>query len=194
MNCLRCLTGMTAIRISAWLLLFFMVFNYPNGTNYNKDLIELMFSNNEKMDNYTFNLFEHVRIDNNIFGLKSSKIIIQYIYCDSMSLFSYKNEVIGSSIIEGYRLEDNEKIIAKLNSLNSTKCSMSYLYYITEPDFEEYNSYPNEKVFPMTYNDIYYTAEKDLYESRLLYYSISIYDNLSEDCSDENCLLCEKNY
>ena len=65
------------------------------------------------------------------------------------------------------------------------------MYYITEPGFEEYNLYPNETEIPSLYNEKFYAEEKDIYESRLLYYNISINEDLSEECVD-NCLLCKK--
>ena len=171
----------------------FMVFNYPNGTDYNEDLIDLMFMKNEIIDIYSFNLFDYVRIDNNIFGLKTSHIIIKNINCNYMNLFNVKNGIGTISIQEGAQIDENDYLISQLKTLDKNVCSFSYLYYIIEPDFEEYNSYPNEKVFPNTYNEIYFAEEKNLYESRLLYYYISIDEDLSKDCSDENCLLCAKN-
>ena len=171
----------------------FMIFNYPNGTDYNQDLIDLMFSKNEIINVYTFNLYDHVRIDNNIFGLKTSHIIIKNINCNSMNLFNIKNGIGTISIQEDAQIDEKDYLFSQLKTLDKNECSLSYLYYIIEPEFEEYNSYPNEKVFPDTYNEIYFTEEKNLYESRLLYYNISIDQDLSKECLDENCLLCAKN-
>ena len=64
----------------------FMIFSYPNGTDYNKNIIELMFSNNEKIVNYTINLYNQVRINNNIFGLKTSEIkIYNILNCNNIN-------------------------------------------------------------------------------------------------------------
>ena len=148
----------------------FMIFNYPNGTDISKNLIDLMFSRNEKIENYTINLYDQVRIDNNIFGLKSSHIIIKSNNCNFMILYSSKNDLIN----QDYHLDEDENIIAKIQSFDKNECFISYLYYITEPDFEEYNKYPTKFIFPDTYKQEDFVKEKDIYESRLLYYKISI--------------------
>ena len=160
----------------------FMIFNYPNGTDYNQDLIDLMFSNNELIYNYSFNLYNYIWIDNNIFGLKTSNIKIKEINCETITLLNG----IGT---DNFIISERESIIAKINSFKKAECSISYLYLITEPEFEKYNSYPDFYVFSDTYNENYFT--KEIYESRLLYYNIYISEDLSEECSDENCLLCK---
>ena len=73
------------------------------------------------------------------------------------------------------------------------ECTINYIYHITEPDLEEYDKYPNEKVYPDTYNELYFSFEKNTYQSRLLQFNISINEELSEDCSDRNCLVCHEN-
>ena len=104
----------------------FMIFNYPNGTDISKNLIDLMFSRNEKIENYTINLYDQVRIDNNIFGLKSSHIIIKSNNCNFMILYSSKNDLIN----QDYHLDEDENIIAKIQSFDKNECFISYIYYI----------------------------------------------------------------
>ena len=168
----------------------FMIFSYPNGTDYNEKIIDLMFTNNERIDSYTIDLYDQVRIDNNIFGLITSKIKIKNILnCNNINLFSSKTNT--EVITEGSLLADKDDIIAYFNSFSKTVCSISYLYYITEPEFDIYNSYSDETVFPDSYNKDYFI--KDKYESRLLYYNLSINENLSDTCQDNNnCLLCKE--
>ena len=168
----------------------FMIFNYPNGTDFNRNLIDLMFTTNKKFEKYGINLHEQIRIENNIFGLKYCKIIIKNINdCNSIDFYSSKPE--RNSITEGYQLSEAEEIHVKINTISKRECSIGYIYYITEPDYEEYNTYPNEKVFPQAYNSLKFEEEKDIYESRLLYYNLTISEDLSETCDNENCELCK---
>ena len=158
----------------------FMIFGYPNGEDIISNLTDLIPPNSENSDNYIIDLYDQVRIDNNIFGLKTSHIIIKNINCNSLIFYSSKN--IHRTIIEGSQLDENEKIIVKIQSLFNEKCSIGYLYFIKEPEFEEYNTYPTFIDSPDSYNEIFFNEEKDIYQSKLLYYNISI--------PDENCLIC----
>ena len=51
-------------------------FNYPNGTDVSIDVISKMFDLNSEIDNMIISLKNQVKIDNNIFGLEYSQIII----------------------------------------------------------------------------------------------------------------------
>ena len=167
----------------------FMIFNYPNGTDYSINHIDKMFTNNAKIDNYTINLHNQVRIDNNIFGLVYSHINIkQYLNCNSIKFYSSVIDYVV--VVESYNLAEEENIVAKDFPLQKTECSIVYTYMIEEPSFEEYNSYVTTKVFPTSYTSEKFEAEKETYESRLLYYNISINQQLSDSCEDENCLVC----
>ena len=169
----------------------FMIFSYPNGDDFSLNLIDIMFSKNEIIDNYTINLENQVRIDNNLFGLDFDIINIQqYSNCSSIKFVSSIVDYVN--IIEGYNLGKGENIIAKEIPMEKLECSISYIYIITEPDFDAYNSYTSEKKFPSDYDGEKFKQEIDRYESRLLYYNISIKENLSYSCQDDNCLLCKK--
>ena len=173
----------------------FMIFSYPNGTDHTDNLIEHMFSKNEKAENYLINLENYVNIDNNVFGLISKGLEIkQLINCNS---FNLKYKTTDSIINEGSYLDKGENIILNPMSLEKIECSINYIYYITEPDFLEYNQYTTDTVFPSTYSESYFNSEKDNYQSRMIYYNISIEEKLSDDCNDEKCLICRdsnKNY
>ena len=169
-----------------------ILFSYPNGVDYNLDIIDMMITRNEIINSHIINLREKVKIDNNIFGLKYDKINIkQFSNCNPIEFVSSLMD--GVNIIDNYNLTNTENIIAKNIPLRKIKCSIGYTYIITEPSFEEYNSIASDKVFPDTYNEEYFNQEKDNYESRLLYYNISINDNLSQSCFDGNCLVCKEN-
>ena len=170
----------------------FIVFNYPNGTEYSENLNDIMFSKNEKIKNITINLNDHVKIQNNIFGLISYQFeIIKFINCNPI-IFS-SSQALTNTVEEGDFLNSNENLVAKEIPLNKMECTINYIYHITEPDLEEYDKYPNEKVYPDTYNELYFSFEKNTYQSRLLQFNISINEELSEDCSDRNCLVCHEN-
>jgi hypothetical protein len=90
----------------------FMIFSYPNGDDFSLNLIDIMFSKNEIIDNYTINLENQVRIDNNLFGLDFDIINIQqYSNCSSIKFVSSIVDYVN--IIEGYNLGKGENIIAK---------------------------------------------------------------------------------
>jgi hypothetical protein len=96
----------------------FMMFSYPNGTDYSLNLADYLFYNNIKIDNIIIDLKENVRIDNNIFGMVYSGIKIKEINnCDQISLFSTlnENEYINVNSI----LAKNEKIKLHFNSYNA---------------------------------------------------------------------------
>ena len=168
----------------------FMLFNYPNGTDFSMNLIEDMFSSNQKINNHTINLRNQVRIDNNIFGLEYGGISIkQYMNCGSLIFVSSLSENIN--IIENYNLTKEENIIAKEIPLEKMECSIGYSYMITEPSFDEYNSYASDKIFINDYNEDNFEQQKEIYESRILYYNLLISEELSDDCKDELCLVCK---
>ena len=170
----------------------FMIFNYPNGTDYSENLNDIMFSKNERIKNLTINLKDQVKIQNNIFGLITHQFEIKkFINCNPI-IFS-ASQSLTDTIEEGYFLSSDENLVANEIPLNKMECSINYVYHITEPDLEEYDTYPNEKVYPDTYNELYFSFEKSTYESRLLVFNISINEELSEDCSDKNCLVCKEN-
>ena len=88
-------------------------------------------------------------------------------------------------------MEKNEKIKINLNSYNEINCTIGYIYIITEPDFEEYNTYVDNIVtnYGTDSADIF-NNDKSKYESRVLYYNIIIDKNLVNNCANSNCDLC----
>lgn len=94
----------------------FMIFSYPNATNYNLNMTEYLFINNDtKIYNIDFSLKENIRIDNNIFGLIYSGIktkgISNYNYINFFSSIN-SNTPIGQNSI----LHENEKIKVSFDS------------------------------------------------------------------------------
>ena len=202
----------------------FMIFSYPNGTDYNLDLIEYLFKYNN-LDNLEIDLKENVRIDNNIFGLVYSNIIIKGTNnnCNNLDLFSFSSNnsnsprnkfrnlgrnnpintppnisIFNKSIGENSTLKEDEKIKVSLkpySSYNSFECIIDYVYIISEPPFEIYNGYCDRVT--IYGEDTMDTYDKEMYESRVLKYSIKVDKDLETQCTDKNCDLClatEKDY
>ena len=169
----------------------FMIFSYPNGTDYNLNLTEYLYNNNDfKIYNLTIDLKENIRIDNNIFGLVYSGIKIKQITgCNNTIFYSSINEY--NEINNNYTLEKNEKIKVNFSSYYEINCSISYIYIITEPGFDEYNN--NTDFIVTDYGadsaDIF-NNNKSKYESRVLYYNIIIDKSLENNCTNSNCELC----
>ena len=168
-----------------------MIFSYPNGTDYSLNITKYIFDNNDS-NNLSIDLKNHVRIDNNVFGLIYSKIIIKEIEnCNNIGLISSINTDTNINI--NYEMGKNEKIKLNFNSLNIFNCMISYIYQITEPDFTIYNNYAERYTdYGEDTADIFNNS-KSTYESRKLYYYMLLEQNLVIECLDENCDLCPEN-
>ena len=171
----------------------FIIFSYPNGTDYTLNINNYLFYNNDiKINDLQIDLKENVTIDNNIFGLVYSGIEInQIIECDNINL---KSSLNASKYINiNYTLSENEKINITFNSLNTFTCIIKYFYIITEPVFTKFNSYATERV--TTYGsdtaNIFNNNEKNKYKSRVLTYTIELDNKLAiNGCKNRNCELC----
>ena len=168
-----------------------IIFSYPNGTDTNIDLINEMIYDQKKKDNITINLNNKIKIDNNIFGLVNHHIqIADIIDCGSIIFISSNNT--NKNIEKNYTLKENENIIAKNFSFEKTECQIWYYYFISEANFNTYNSYANITDFKNNYKEKYFN--RDLYKSRLLNYNIIIKEDLANKCpeNDKNCLICQQ--
>ena len=115
-------------------------FSYPNSTDFNLDIISYL----NKMDNNNIiiNLFDYVNIDNNIFGFIIDGIKIYSI--DNCGI-NYVSNKTNKEINENYYLlkEENLQLNFSKNKYQIQTCSIIFIPIITEPDFNEYNKYPN---------------------------------------------------
>ena len=173
-----------------------IIFSYANGTDYNLDLTNYLFNNNDiKIYNFVINLKKNVTIDNNVFGLIYKGIRIKNILnCHNIDFVSSINE--NKDINTNYILEKNEDIKLKFpnNIINKVNCTISYQYIITEPDFSEYNKYTIERqIYGDDEESTIFDSQKSEYESKILNYNIIISENLKRQCSNENCELCLQN-
>ena len=163
-------------------------FSYSNINDYNLDIIDYL--NKEENKNVILNLFDFVNIDNNIFGYIVYGIKIYSI--DDCGISFISNET-NETIKENDTLSKNEnlKIIFTENEYQIKTCSIKYRAILTEPDYDEYNKYPN---YILNNNDKNYFA-KSLYEGKVGKYNIVINQQLTTNCEEDNinCNLCLKN-
>ena len=166
-------------------------FSYPNTTGYNLDIINYL--NKEENNDIIINLFDNVTIDNNIFGFIIDGIKIYSIdNCGINFTSNIKNETIKNNDI----LKENEKLelILTKDEYEKTNCTISYSLIITEPDYDEYNKYPN---FILKENDVNEKKNftKYSYEGKVGYFNVFINQGLTKNCGIENsdCNLCLKN-
>ena len=166
----------------------FMLFSYPNGTDYNLNLKKYLFNNNNiKIYDLIIDLKENVKIDNNIFGLTYSKIKIKEINdCNNINFYSSFN--INTSIAANSSIAENEKIRVSFNSYNEVQYIIKYIYIITEPDFDIYNSYSERICYNSEDTELEFI--KETYQSKILDYYIIIDKNFQTNCTDSNCELC----
>ena len=178
----------------------FIIFSYSNSSDYCLNIENYLFKYNEiKIDNILIDLNKNITIENNLFGNVFSGIRIDnMINCENINLKSVEKNLM---ITINYTLEQNEKIklIFLNNEYKTTNCRISYVYIITDPDFEDANKYPEMK-------DPYhggeetkekYNSQKELYIGRNSYYDILLENDLITNCKNSKCELClniNKNY
>ena len=170
-----------------------MIFSYANGTDYNLDLNDYLYNNNDiKIDNMIIDLKNNLTIDNNVFGLVYKSIKIKNITnCNEIDFVSSLNE--SKNINVNYSLEKDEGVKLKFpnNIIKKANCKISYQYIITEPDFVEYNNFPIERqIYGNDVESTIFDSQKSEYESKILNYNIIVNKNLNKQCSIENCELC----
>ena len=166
-------------------------FSYPNITDYNLDLINYL--NEEQYSNIIINLFDYVRIDNNIFGLIFYAIKIYSISNCGMDYLSKKNNKI---IKENDYLSTDENLTLNFtrDEYGKINCSISYSLIITEPEYNEYNKYPNYILNKKDENEEN-NFKNNFYEGKVGYFNILINQEITKNCEKENfsCSLCLQN-
>ena len=171
-----------------------IIFNYPNTTDVNKNIIEVLFDENEisfKNLKYNFDLKDYIIIENNIFGYIYSSIVIKSLKdCENIELISsIKNNLITTE----YKLLEEEIINITLNkaNYNSFNCSIGYIYEVTESNYSTNIKYPTTTITVDENGEIeeLFNNKRKIYSGRLSYYNIYLKDTLTNDCLD-NCGLC----
>ena len=171
-----------------------IIFNYPNSTDANKDITEVLFDENaisfENL-NYNFDLKDYIIIENNIFGYIYSSIVIKSFQdCDNIKLISSTK---NTEITAEYKLLEDESINITLSKtdFNLFNCSIGYIFEITESNYSTNIQYP---ISTDTFDENgemeeLFNNKKKTYSGRLSYYNIYLKDSLTKNCLD-NCGLC----
>ena len=166
-----------------------IIFSYPNSTDVDIDLVQLLYQTNERINTIGFNLEDYTFIDNNLFKYTFQGIKILTIPADIKLISTVNNAEIDA----GYMLAKNEKITLSFtsNDFYSIKnYTFKYALILTESGFYDFQG--NIFVHDMTYgglDEIEY-PNGGTYIGRTSYFNIMIKKELTTECSDSHCLLC----
>ena len=169
-----------------------IIFSYPNSTDTTLYLEDYLNNNNIDPNNFEIDLKDQLKFENNIFGYVFSNIYIKKIegpHPDYKSFSSINDEI---EIKENYKLNKEENIIFKYTGsegiLLKLDKNIQYYFIVTEPDYDIYNTYPEE----IDGNSGETDYQKEEYNGRLSYYNIKSDTEFKFKCSDVNCILCNK--
>ena len=167
-----------------------IIFNYPNGTDINLNLIEFLNLNNGDIKKLNINFSDIINIDNNIFGYTISGIKI-IDFSEKINLYYKKNNTI---ILKNYIVDtyDEINIFLPENNYEKGNYTIEYSSIIKEPNINNYignaNNYSYINIDEYEINN--YKSENE-YIGRSLYYNIILNEILvSEGCFIEFCSLC----
>lgn len=167
----------------------FLIFSYPNSTDVNIDLIQLLNETNEEISKISFNLENYTKIENNLFGyvFKGIKIIN---YPNDIKLRSSKT---NSEIPINYTMSQNENFTLLFNlneKYHIKKYIIEYALVITEGIYEN----PYKIISKMeSCGDEVEIIENGDYIGRTSFFNIIIKEELSTNCGNDltdNCTLC----
>ena len=160
--------------------------SYPNSTDISLNIIDELTQNNF----VTIDFSKNITIENNVFGLVySSTLIKSFEDCINIDFFSSTE---NNEINPVYELKSNESAIVKLSFVDHDQinCKIEYAYEVTEPDYDEFDTYPTN--INTTYGDDkdIFDKLKNKYEGKTSYYFLETNEKLTNDCIDTNCGLC----
>ena len=167
----------------------FIIFNYPNSSSFNFDVINYLNKTNETINNMTLNFENYIKIENNLFGyiIKGIKILN---HPNSIKLFFANNntEINDGDIINDISIKLS---LSSFDYYNKTSYIILFALVITEPDLEEFYKYPNfiDNSYGISDQNENFTLIKENYIGKVSYLTISIKDNLVTKCNN-NCNLC----
>jgi hypothetical protein len=166
----------------------FIIFNYPNGTDNNLDLIDHLLNAKIDTNNFTLNLSNNIIIENNIFGYQIMGIKILDLIGDLEIKYS-KNKTI---ISKNYTVlkDDNIQIFLPKQNYESKNSTIEYAGIVKEPDYNNFFDYISESQYinMAGFSEEYYSQKELIGKS--LYYNIIINRDLTQDCNKEKCSLC----
>ena len=169
-----------------------IIFNYPNSTDNNLDLIQYLSEANNDIDDLNINLSNNIIIENNIFGYQILGVKIIDI-SGNINIIYKKNNTI---ILKDYIIPKDEEIKLSLldNNYEKMEFSIEYAPIAIEPDFQNYIGKPDQTDFINTDSfDEQFYSQKEIV-GRSLYYNINIKDDLTiTGCEIYHCSLCSSN-
>ena len=160
--------------------------SYPNSTDINLNIIDELIQKNF----VTIDFSKNITIQNNVFGLVFSSILIKNF--ENCINIDFSSSTENKNITPIYGLKRNESVIAKLSFIDHDEinCKIEYSYEVTEPDYDEYEKYPT--MINNTFGDDkdVFDKLKNKYEGKTSYYFLKTNEKLTNDCLDNNCGLC----
>ena len=171
-----------------------IIFSYPNSTDISFNIDNYLFNNNNiKIDNLILELNGNCIMENNIFGYNSLGIEIVDNCKDLTDIYlaTLDNEKIENTFF----LEKNTKIKLNIpgNSLyNAFSCQFKYSCIFTEPEYEEFNNYPEKIIYSGGDNEevSHFNNQKTKYLGKYSNYILNQVNQLTTENCEENCELC----
>ena len=174
----------------------FMLLSYANNTNQSLDIIDFLLDHNEiKIYNISYDLLDILKIENNIFGYKLQRSeVLENTYCEK---FYMKLIESGNKIQTGLSINAGDTIFKIIFNENENEiyykgnCSIKLKFYITDPDFEEYENYTdNIEEYNGEFNENSYNEQKKIYTGKESIFNVELQKDLFTDCINKNCDLC----
>ena len=173
---------------------YLIIFSYPNSTDIDFDLINHLINTNETISNININLFNNIKIENNIFGytLKGIKIL------KIPEKIIIKSVLNKTQIYQNYYLVKNESIslsVSLENQNSKEEFTIEYSLILSSPEYNTLDNYITD--IDETYADEneennYNNTEE--YVGRTSFFKIIKNNSLSNFCENEKCLLCYQDY
>ena len=166
----------------------FIIFNYPNGTDTNLDLLDYLSNAQKDTNNFTINLSNNIIIENNIFGYQIMGIKILDIIGDLDIKYSKNKTTISKNSI--VLKDDTIQIFLPKHNYESKNSTIEYSGIVKIPDYNNFFDYVNETQYINMglFSEEYY-SQKEFF-GKTLYYNIIIKRDLTQDCKKEKCSLC----
>ena len=175
-----------------------IIFNYPNSTDNNLDIIPLLYSTNKKIENdFSFNFEGKIIIENNLFGFvyKGTKIM----KCPNnlyLTNTTNKNIILNESII--LKNENVSLYFSTHENYEKKNYIIEYAYVLEESD---YNTANNNNYIThiddtlgnkIEYEKNYYQYNE--YTGKSSDFTIIISNDLTTNCNNDLCSLCFSNF
>ena len=169
-----------------------IIFSYPNSTDLNQEITNLLLNDNEtNINNITIDFKKLCLIENNIFGLSLTGFKIIEIYNNSEDvclLSSIDNKEIPKGKL--LSLDDKLKLFIQKNNnvYNKFSYGIKYSCVASEPIYKEYNNYTIYFEDKLKKGEGKFTQET--YNGRYTFYNFSLNNQLTDEGCNKGCELC----